>query len=64
MRDLALQAAGALAILTAIVHGAIAELRVFTNARIEPRGTRKEVRKSRNHAEIPHLPGRDFDTDL
>jgi hypothetical protein len=44
MRDLALQAAGVLAILTAIAHGAIAELRVFTNARIEPRGTRKLLR--------------------
>lgn len=44
MRDLALQAAGVLAILTAIVHGAIAELRVFANARIEPRGTRRLLR--------------------
>jgi hypothetical protein len=37
MRDLALQAAGVLAILVAIAHGAIAELRVFPKARIEPR---------------------------
>jgi len=44
MRDLALQASGALAILVAIAHGAIAELRVFANARIEPRGTRKLLR--------------------
>ncbi|MGZ5924480.1 MAG: hypothetical protein ACXWK2_07910, partial [Rhizomicrobium sp.] len=44
MRDLALQAAGVLAILTAIAHGAIAELRVFANTRIEPRGTRKLLR--------------------
>jgi hypothetical protein len=44
MRDLALQAAGVLAILTAIVHGAIAELRVFANARIEPRGTLRLLR--------------------
>jgi hypothetical protein len=36
MRDLALQAAGVLAILVAIGHGAIAELRVFPRARIEP----------------------------
>src|SRR5579871_5920552 len=36
MRDLALRAAGALAILVAIVHGAIAELQVFGKARIEP----------------------------
>ena len=40
MRDLALQAAGALAILVAIAHGAIAELRVFAKAHIEPQGTR------------------------
>ena len=44
MRDLALQAAGVLAILVAIAHGAIAELRVFVAARIEPRGTRKLLR--------------------
>ena len=44
MRDLALQAAGALAILVAVIHGAIAELRVFTTARIEPRGTRRLLR--------------------
>jgi hypothetical protein len=37
MRDLALQAAGVLAIVAAIVHGAIAELQVFANGRIEPR---------------------------
>src|SRR4051812_19354317 len=44
MRDLALQAAGTIAILTAIVHGAIAELKVFANARIEPRGARRLLR--------------------
>src|SRR5205085_6454005 len=44
MRDLALQAAGVLAILTAVAHGAIAELRVFANARIEPRRTRVLLR--------------------
>jgi uncharacterized membrane protein YgcG len=44
MRDLALQAAGALAILVAVIHGAIAELRIFTTARIEPRGTRRLLR--------------------
>lgn len=37
MRDLALQTAGVLAILGAIAHGAIAELRVFPKSRIEPR---------------------------
>jgi len=36
MQDLALQAAGALAILVAIIHGAIGELRVFARTRIEP----------------------------
>ena len=44
MRDLALRAAGMLAIVVAIVHGAIAELRVFANARIEPQGTRRLLR--------------------
>ena len=44
MRDITLQAAGALAILTAIVHGVIAEWRIFATARIEPRGTRKLLR--------------------
>ena len=44
MRDLALQAAGMLAILTAIIHGAIAELKVFARAQIEPRGTRRLLR--------------------
>jgi len=44
MRDLALQAAGALAILVAIAHGAIAELHVFARAQIEPRGTRRLLR--------------------
>jgi hypothetical protein len=44
MRDLALQAAGALAILVAILHGAIAELRVFARAHIEPRRTRTLLR--------------------
>jgi hypothetical protein len=44
MRDLALQAAGILAILTAMIHGAIGELKVFTRAQIEPRGTRRLLR--------------------
>ena len=44
MRDMALQAGGVLAILVAIGHGAIAELRVFARARIEPRGTRGLLR--------------------
>lgn len=44
MRDLALQAAGGLAILVAIAHGVIAELQVFSRARIEPRGTQRLLR--------------------
>jgi hypothetical protein len=36
LRDLALHSAGVLAILVAIAHGAIGELRVFARARIEP----------------------------
>ncbi len=44
MRDLALQAAGTLAILVAIAHGAIAELQVFAKARIEPERTRGLLR--------------------
>jgi hypothetical protein len=43
MRDLALQAAGALAILVAILHAVISERRVFATAHIEPRGTRRLV---------------------
>lgn len=38
MRDLSLQASGALAIFVAIIHGAIAELRVFPKVRIESQG--------------------------
>ena len=44
MRDLALQAAGGLAILVAIAHGAIAELQVFPKTRIEPQRTRHLLR--------------------
>jgi hypothetical protein len=44
MRDLALQAAGVLAILVAIAHGVIAELQVFSRARIEPRGIQRLLR--------------------
>ena len=44
MRDLALQAAGVLAILVAIAHGAIAELHVFAKSPIESRGTRRLLR--------------------
>jgi hypothetical protein len=36
MRDLALQAAGALAILVAVAHGLVSELKVFPNAQIKP----------------------------
>lgn len=41
MRDLALPIAGALAILVAIVHGAVAELQVFPKAHIESNRTRR-----------------------
>jgi hypothetical protein len=44
MRDLALRASGALAILVAIVHGAIAELRVFPKVRVEPNRVRPLLR--------------------
>jgi hypothetical protein len=44
MRDLALQAAGVLAILVAIVHGAIGERQIFARAQIEPRRTRRLLR--------------------
>jgi uncharacterized membrane protein HdeD (DUF308 family) len=44
MRDLALQAAGMLAILVAVAHGLIAELQVFARAGIEPRRTRNLLR--------------------
>ncbi len=44
MRDLALQAAGALAILVAVVHGAIAELGVFPRTHVEPPRTRRLLR--------------------
>ena len=44
MPDLALQMAGALAIATAIAHGAIGELRVFARARIDLPRTRNLLR--------------------
>lgn len=44
MRDLVLQAAGALAILVAIMHGTIAEVQVFRNTRIEPSRVRTLLR--------------------
>jgi len=44
MQDLALQAAGALAIVVALVHGVIAERRVFPGAHIEPAWTRRLLR--------------------
>jgi uncharacterized membrane protein HdeD (DUF308 family) len=44
MPDIALQMAGALAIATAIAHGAIGELKVFARARIELPRTRNLLR--------------------
>ena len=44
MRDLALQAAGVLAIVVAIFHGAIAEVRVFPRSEVKPRWARRLMR--------------------
>ena len=44
MQDLAVQAAGVLAILVALTHGALGELKVFTTAQIEPPRTRRLLR--------------------
>jgi hypothetical protein len=44
MRDLALQAAGALVILVAIAHGIIVERKVFARVRVEPQRTRGLLR--------------------
>src|SRR5262245_14318290 len=44
MRDLALQAAGVLAILVALAHGIIVERKVFARVRIEPLRTRGLLR--------------------
>jgi hypothetical protein len=43
MRDLTLRMDGALGFLVAVAHGLIAELRVFPNAHIEPRRTRRRL---------------------
>lgn len=44
MQDLALQAAGVLAVGVAVMHGVIAERRVFPGAHIEPRWTLRLLR--------------------
>ena len=44
MRDWALEAAGVLAIVVAIAHGAIAEWHVFATAQIAPQATRNLLR--------------------
>jgi hypothetical protein len=44
MRDLAIQAAGALAILAAFIHGLLGETKVFARATIEPATTRLLIR--------------------
>jgi hypothetical protein len=44
MRDLAIQAAGCLAILAAVIHGVLGETKVFARARIEPARTRLLIR--------------------
>ena len=45
MRDLALQVAGVLAILVAIAHGAVGELRVFAKAPEVDREGRRLLRR-------------------
>jgi uncharacterized membrane protein len=44
MRDLALQLAGVLAVLVAIVHGVLGETRVFPRVQIEPPWARRLMR--------------------
>ncbi len=44
MRDVALQIAGALAVLAGLVHGVLGETRVFARARIEPSWARRLLR--------------------
>ena len=44
MRDLMLQAAGLLAIVTAVAHGVIAEWRIFAKVQIQPAGMRTLLR--------------------
>lgn len=44
MRDLAMQAAGGLAILAATLHGILGETKVFARAHIEPARTRMLLR--------------------
>jgi hypothetical protein len=44
VRDLALRAAGTLAILVAIAHGVIAEVYVFVKSEVEPQSTRRLLR--------------------
>ena len=44
MRDLAIQAAGGLAIIAAVIHGVLGETKVFARARIEPARLRLLIR--------------------
>lgn len=44
MRDLAMQAAGGLGILAAVIHGVLGETKVFARATIEPARTRLLIR--------------------
>jgi hypothetical protein len=44
MRDVLLQCAGVIAILAAMIHGVLSEVRVFRNLSIEPRRLRTLVR--------------------
>ncbi len=44
MRDVALEIAGALAVLAGLVHGVLGETRVFPRARIEPPWAKRLIR--------------------
>jgi len=44
MNDLALQAAGGVGVITAIIHGALGETKVFARARIDPARTKLLLR--------------------
>jgi hypothetical protein len=44
VHDLALRSAGILAIVVAVIHGALGELKVFATARVEPQRARRLLR--------------------
>jgi hypothetical protein len=57
MRDLALQLAGVLAIMTAVVHGILGETKVFAKARIEPAWAERLVRAVWHCGAVARLGG-------